>query len=62
VDKLRRRTIWLGALAGLLGGLVFGVSLADQGMITSIAGLFRLNNSLFGWGIHLILSVIIGGL
>ena len=62
MDKLRRRTIWLGALAGLLGGLVFGVSLADQGMITSIAGLFRLNNSLFGWGIHLILSVIIGGL
>jgi len=31
-------------------------------MITSVAGLFRLNNTLFGWGIHLILSAIIGGI
>ncbi len=60
MDVIRRRAIWLGAAAGLLGGLVFGVALANRGMMTGVAGLFHLDNTLFGWVIHLILSGIIG--
>ncbi len=62
MDVIRRRAIWLGAVAGLLGGLVFGIALTNRGMMAGIAGLFHLDNTLLGWVIHLFFSAIIGGL
>ncbi|MEP7286144.1 MAG: NAD(P)/FAD-dependent oxidoreductase [Chloroflexota bacterium] len=62
MDAIRRRAIWIGVVAGLVGGLVLGVALTNRGIMANVAGLFHLDNSLFGWIIHLFLSAIIGGL
>ncbi|MHB8628963.1 MAG: FAD-dependent oxidoreductase [Aggregatilineales bacterium] len=58
----RSSSILIGALAGLAGALVFGAALAGHGMLTGIAGLFRLQGDAAGWAIHLVLGAIIGGL
>lgn len=54
--------ILIGAIAGIAGAVVFGGALAGHGMLTGIAGLFRLQGDTVGWLIHLILGAIIGGL
>lgn len=59
MTKLRTRLI-AGVVGGLLGGLVFGAALANSGMMTSIAGLFRFEEDGTGWIIHLVISAVIG--
>ncbi len=56
------RNIGLGALAGLAGGVVFGVMMHAMGMIGMIAGLVGAEGAAVGWGVHLVNSAIIGAI
>lgn len=49
-----------GGLAGLGGGIVFGMMMAMMGMLTAIAGLVGANSPIIGGIIHLILSIAFG--
>lgn len=56
----RTQPIVVGALAGIAGGVVFGLMMAVMmpdmiGMIGSLLGM-----PAFGWGVHLLFSAIIG--
>jgi hypothetical protein len=53
----------LGALAGLAGGLVFGLLLSLTGMIGLIGALAgQLGDAAVGWALHLLFSALIGAL
>ena len=54
------RSIGLGALAGLAGGIVFGVLMHAMGMLGMVAGLIGADSVAVGWGVHLVNSAIIG--
>lgn len=60
MSKTIQRDIWLGALAGLAGGIVFGVAMHRLGMLISIAGLVGSSVVGVGWGLHLLVSAVIG--
>ena len=47
-------------LGGLAGGVVFGVMMAKMNKLTMIAGLVGKNSNSAGWGVHLVISLIIG--
>lgn len=49
-----------GAIAGLVGGLAFGVVMALIGMLPTVGMLIRQNNALVGLFVHMIISAIIG--
>ncbi|MFQ5913244.1 MAG: hypothetical protein ACE5JS_08685 [Nitrospinota bacterium] len=50
-----------GSIAGLLGGLVFGLWMADKGALPMIAGLVGGSSGVLGFGVHLLISTVIGG-
>jgi len=60
VSRAIQRDIWLGALAGLAGGIVFGLAMHRLGMLVSIAGLVGSSVLGVGWGLHLLISAVIG--
>lgn len=49
-----------GGLAGLAGGIVFGMMMAVMGMLTAVAGLFGASSPVVGGVIHLALSIAFG--
>ncbi|HEY3111917.1 MAG TPA: hypothetical protein VGL23_24400 [Chloroflexota bacterium] len=49
-----------GAIAGVAGGIVFGVLMAMMGMLPMVAGLVGSSSAVVGLIVHLVLSVIIG--
>jgi uncharacterized membrane protein YagU involved in acid resistance len=51
-----------GALAGIAGGIVFGVLMAMMGMLPMVGMLIGLNNAVVGFLVHLVNSAIIGGI
>lgn len=51
---------FLGATAGVAGGAVFGVWMAQNGVLAAIAGMMGSGSSLLGLVIHLIISAGIG--
>lgn len=50
-----------GAIAGLAGGLAFGLIMAVTGMLPMVGMLIRQNNALVGFIVHMGISAIIGG-
>ncbi|MFQ5858215.1 MAG: hypothetical protein ACE5LU_21640, partial [Anaerolineae bacterium] len=52
--------IFIGGLAGLVGGLAFGAWMARVGFFPLVAGLMRSNSASVGRMLHFIISVIIG--
>jgi len=59
-DQLPQR-LTRGALAGLIGGLVFGMMMTMMGMIGMVGALAgQPGNAVVGWGLHLIISAVIG--
>lgn len=50
-----------GALAGLGGGLVFGMMMAMMGMLPMVAMLVRSENAIVGFLVHMAISAGIGG-
>ncbi|MBI3943800.1 MAG: NAD(P)/FAD-dependent oxidoreductase [Chloroflexi bacterium] len=55
-----RRDLLGGALAGLVGGLVFAWAVQAQGMMVNVAGLVGSSSAGIGIVLHLALSVLIG--
>ncbi|MDZ7704450.1 MAG: NAD(P)/FAD-dependent oxidoreductase [Trueperaceae bacterium] len=56
----RLRDAFAGALAGLVGGVVFGAAMQTQGMVGEIAGLLGSSSMGVGLGLHLLVSVLVG--
>jgi hypothetical protein len=52
--------IMKGSIAGTLGGIVFGLWMADKGALPMIAQLVGGASAALGFGVHLIFSAIIG--
>lgn len=49
-----------GVTGGIAGGLVFGLLMAMMGMLPMVASLAGLNSAGAGFGIHMVISVLIG--
>ena len=49
-----------GALAGLVGGVLFGILMAVMGMLPMVAMLVGSKDGLVGFVVHLVISAIIG--
>jgi uncharacterized membrane protein YagU involved in acid resistance len=49
-----------GVIAGLIGGLAFGSIMAFIGMLPMVGMLIRQNNALIGFGVHMVISAVIG--
>jgi len=49
-----------GAIAGLAGGLVFGVLMGMMGMLPLVGMLIRVQNALVGFVVHMAISAFIG--
>jgi uncharacterized membrane protein YagU involved in acid resistance len=54
------RRILAGVLGGLAGGVVFGMLMAMMGMLTTIASMIGSDSPWVGFGMHLMISVLIG--
>jgi uncharacterized membrane protein YagU involved in acid resistance len=55
-----KQTLWSGAVAGLLGGLVFGSTMIELGMLPTIAGLVRAESPVVGFIVHMGVATLIG--
>jgi hypothetical protein len=51
-----------GAIAGLGGGLVFGILMGMMGMLPMVGMLVRVENAVVGFIVHLVISAIIGAI
>jgi uncharacterized membrane protein YagU involved in acid resistance len=51
-----------GVYGGLAGGLIFGVMMGMMGMLPMIAKMAGSSSPAFGFGVHLIISAIIGAI
>jgi uncharacterized membrane protein YagU involved in acid resistance len=49
-----------GAVAGLVGGSVFGVQMAVGGMLPMVAGMVGSNSVVVGFVLHMVISAVIG--
>ncbi|MFM9432823.1 hypothetical protein [Arthrobacter sp. MP_2.3] len=49
-----------GAAGGIAGGIVFGVLMAMMGLLPVIASMVGSNSAVVGFGVHLMISVLIG--
>lgn len=50
------RALGIGAVAGLVGGVLFGILMAMQGMLPMVAALVGFDSSPVGFGVHLVIS------
>ncbi|MFI1409881.1 hypothetical protein ACH4Y0_08170 [Streptomyces sp. NPDC020707] len=55
------RNAVFGALAGLVGGLVFGWVMALIGYLPTVAAIVRTDSSAVGFAVHLLIAAIVGG-
>ncbi len=53
---------WQGIVAGLAGGVVFGVLMSMMGMMSTIAMMVGSSSVAVGWLVHLVISAGFGGL
>ena len=60
--KLDTNHIQAGVKGGLIAGVVFGAMMGMMGMLPMVAKLVGSESAILGFGVHLIFSVIIGGL
>ena len=58
--KLTLLSLRQGAIASLLGGLLFGLVMVDVGELTKVAGLVGGSSPLLGFGVHLVVGTLIG--
>jgi hypothetical protein len=54
------RRAMAGVTGGIAGGLVFGLLMAMMGMLPMVASLVGLNSAGAGFGIHMVISILIG--
>lgn len=54
------RRVTAGVTGGIAGGMVFGVLMAMMGMLPMIASMVGSDSAVVGFGVHLVISVLIG--
>lgn len=54
------RAVGRGAWAGILGGLAFTIVMAQTGLLSTVAGLVGSSSALAGFGVHLLIAILIG--
>ncbi|GAA1336617.1 hypothetical protein [Arthrobacter roseus] len=54
------KRVLAGAAGGLAGGIVFGMLMAMMGMLAMIASMVGSSSAVVGFGVHLMISVLIG--
>lgn len=54
------RRVLAGAVGGIAGGIAFGILMAMMGMLPMVASLVGSNSAVVGFGVHLVISVVIG--
>lgn len=62
VPKLDTRILWTGALAGIIGGIPFGIMMGMMGMMPMIGMLVRVENAFVGVLVHAAISAITGAI
>jgi hypothetical protein len=62
VQKLDTRALWTGALAGLIGGIPFGIMMGMMGMMPMIGMLVRVESAFVGVLVHAAISAITGAI
>jgi uncharacterized membrane protein YagU involved in acid resistance len=62
LTKVNPRNLWMGTLAGLAGGVPFGIMMATMGMMPMIGMLIGVENATVGWVVHLLISAVTGAL
>jgi len=60
--QVSRNSVAAGVVAGLGGGLLFGIMMAVQGMLPMVGMLVRQENSVVGFVVHMAISAILGGI
>ena len=55
-------TLWLGALAGIIGGIPFGIMMGMMGMMPMIGMLVRVDSAFAGVLVHAAISAITGAI
>ncbi len=61
-QKLDMRALWVGALAGLIGGIPFGILMGMMGMMPMIGMLVRVDSAFVGVLVHAAISAITGAI
>lgn len=59
---LNSRDLWLGALAGIIGGIPFGIMMGMMGMMPMIGMLVRVESAFAGVLVHAAISAITGAI
>jgi uncharacterized membrane protein YagU involved in acid resistance len=59
-DLSFNKMVTTGAIAGLAGGLVFGMMMAMMGMLPMVAMLVRAESAFIGFIVHMLISAFIG--
>jgi uncharacterized membrane protein YagU involved in acid resistance len=59
-QRLDTRVLWTGALAGIIGGIPFGIMMGMMGMMPMIGMLVRMDSTLAGILVHAAISAITG--
>ena len=59
-EQTTTKSILSGAIAGVGGGIVFGIMMAIMGMLPMVAMLIGQENAAIGFGVHLAISAFIG--
>lgn len=62
MQKLDGRALWMGALAGLIGGIPFGIMMGMMGMMPMIGMLVRVESAFVGVLVHAAISAITGAI
>jgi hypothetical protein len=61
-QKLDARVLWLGAVAGIIGGIPFGMLMGMMGMMPMIGMLVRVDSAFVGVLVHAAISAITGAI
>jgi uncharacterized membrane protein YagU involved in acid resistance len=62
MQKLDVRALWTGAVAGLIGGIPFGIMMGMMGMMPMIGMLVRVESAFAGVLVHAAISAITGAI
>jgi len=62
MQKLDIRALWTGAVAGLIGGVPFGIMMGMMGMLPMIGMLIRVDSAVVGVLVHGVISAITGAI
>ncbi len=61
-QNLDVRSLWAGAIAGIIGGIPFGMLMGMMGMLPMVGMLAGVDNAVAGFGVHMVISAVTGAL